>query len=630
MSFSQEARTRPAPRSRPLPPSFFIGSLSLLFSAVAMPATTPAPAPARQSHQELMTVDLARAATELPAPADADKRREMFAHRNDPAQIEALAKTLFSLLNPGERRMAYKPITGRLEPLKAAALQRFQKKDYPGALDAFRVYFLAKMRLLFRDGLSSSEYENRQRGELARRNYEDTVKLLMDNVYQVGTTKQTVRIGEPGLVRWDFDPAGPKLWENVRSCSFEYFSSGAAPFDRLWWKFTDTGEQKYLQKYLDFLDDYVMNQSLQADLNAGNLDLGKNGTADALSYLRNLAEIARWLPDDGRGYSSASLARMLVRIVGLQLPQSLYYNREQSNNHSCGAIGDQLNLANCLLDFSFAKVLEKESQRQFEAYGTLFDLPDGDMPTRMRYDYSELQWNLASLGLLREYEFDWFTRQLRLEYTDRLVRRAAAVLNLYNANGECVQLYKADRRNGPFDSLANQLTRELPETWNEPAAAAIAARIMHNQCFPDWQGKVYLSPQSPAAREGEGLASGAEPPYNSVSLPYIGTHILRSGWDAARDSYGIFVESDGGGSVHGTKCANTLLIGAFGQDVLHTGLPYQYNYVPSPVLVDGCDQFRPPDRRSLRPQRWREPRIDPAAPAPHPPQRPLRCRRRHP
>ena len=553
-------------------------------------AAVKSSAPKRQTWQEMMTVDMNRPVAELPALENADQRREAFVHRNDPEQIEVLAKELFGLWDTSERRVAYDPSGRRLQPLKAEALKQFRAKNYQGSLDAFRAYFFAKMRLLFQDsnGYTSSGFENRLRNETLSRNYGDTVKLLMDNIHQVANTKETVHIGEPGLVRWDFVPAGPKLWEPPTPLAFEYFG---APFDRLWWKFVDTRDQTYLDKYLAFLDDYVLNQSFQEDLNIGNIDQGKAGTGNAFAYLHSLAELAKVLPPDGSGYSAASLARMLVRLLSVEIPQSLYYNREQSNNHSCGAIGKQILLADYLLDFKLANVLETETRRQFEAYGTLFDMPDGDMPVRMRYNNAELRWNLDFFQTINDFGFDWLTRQQRREYIDRLSKRAAAVLNLFNANGECVQLYKADRRNAPFDTFANFITRTLPETWNDTALAKIAARIIHNQQEPDWRGKVYVSPDSPAAREAFGVAAGAEPPYASISFPYVGTHVLRSGWDPDRDAYGIFVESDGGGSVHGTKCANSLFIGGFGHDVTHTGHPYQYNYVQSPVLVDGRDQF---------------------------------------
>jgi hypothetical protein len=577
--------------------------LSMAAGQIAPPAKTPekaaSPNRERQSWVEMNAVDLSRPVVPLAHPPDAVQRREAFLHRNDPEKIEELAKQLFALWDMGERKASREEITRRLEPMKAEALKLFQGKKYQESLDAFRAYFFTKMRLIFRDekGLTSSGYEGRLTRKENLDKYEATVKLLMDNVYQVSSTKETVRIGEPGVVRWDWQQGGPKLWENIRSCNFEYFNSGASPFEVLWWKFTDTREQKYLDKYLAFLDDYSMNQNLQEELSAGNLDLGKGGGGDAFNYLYSLSEISRHLPLDGSGYSSASLARMLLRFLTIQIPQSLHYNREQSNNHSCGTIHDQLHLSSYLFDFSFAKVLEKESRRQFEAYSTLFDLPDGAMPGKsLGYSFHELRENMIFFNLARDFGYDWYTPQWHREYSDRLVSRARYLMNLYEPNGESVQVYKADRRNGPFDSnITAWITRNLPEVWNDSALSSIAARIIHNQFSPDWRGTVYMPKNRPVALEGLGLADGAEPPYTSLSFPYTGSHVIRNGWDPTTSSYGVFVESrehgDQGGLFKDAKCCNTLQIGAFGQDLFNNGVGFAYNFLPSPVLVDGLQQF---------------------------------------
>lgn len=559
----------------------------------------PAPKQERQGWVDMMTIDLTRPVVVLAPPADAAARRAAFAHRNDPAQIEALAKALFALWDMGEKKTSRLDITRRLEPLKADAVKRFQAKDYPGALDVFRAYFLAKLRLVYTDekGLVSTGYESRFSQGYVTRNYEDTVAQLMDHVWQVPETKETVRIGEPGEVRWDFLRTGPLLWQNSRSSEFEYFSMGNSPFNRLWWKFTDTRDPKYLEKYLAFLDDYTMNQPLQADLSAGNLDLGKQGAADASAYLYSLSEIARCLPSDGAGYSSASLARMIVRLMTLQIPQSLYYNREQSNNHSCGDTHEELRLSHFLYDFSFARTMELHARRQFESYGTLFDMADGAMPGKnLGYAFHELRENLIFLNNVKAFGYDWFTPQLYREYTDRLLRRAFYVMNLYNASGESVQVYKGDRRNGPFDTtITAWLNQNLPQTGNDPAILAISDRIIHNQLAADWRGQVYMPRNRPVAREGLGVAEGAVPLYTSISFPYTGTHIMRSGWNPATAHYGVFVESrargDDGGLFHEAKCCNTLQIGAFGQDIFINGVDFVYNFVPSPVLVDRLSQF---------------------------------------
>lgn len=564
----------------------------LSLSARADDAKTKSKAkPDYQTYHEMTTVALDKEVTELPPLPDAAERKKNFDHRNDPDRIEALAKEFFSLWDPSEKRASRERVTKDLEPAKAKVYALYKQGKYQESLDAFRAYFFAKMRMIFKDdkGLTSSRYLRRGNG------YDSTVTLLMQGVYQVGTTKQTVRLGEPGLTHWEFQRSGPLLWDNAFTPEIPYFNNGS--FSNLWWKFVDTQDHKYLDRYLAYADDFVLNEHFHDHLNIGNIDAGKFGLNEAFSTCFNISEIARWLPPSGEGYSSATLARQLVYLLKLKIPLAVYYNREQSNNHSTGAVHNQLALSNYLYDFKFAKVMERESRRQFETYGTLFDMPNGAMPGKNEgYAVHELRENLIAIDRMRDYDYDWVTPQWNRIWTDRLMRRAFYVLNLYNPSGEIIQLYKGDWRNRPFDTFqVYQLNRELPRLWDIPAARAIATRIIHNQLIPNENGKSLISPTKPIASEGMGVRDGAEPPYTSISFPVTGTHIMRNGWDPQKDAFGIFSESrgkgDNGGAFHNVKCTNLLEIGAFGKDLLTNGVDAVYNYVPSPVLVDGLSQF---------------------------------------
>ena len=67
--------------------------------------------PKYQTFQEMREVILDKKITDLPPLADAAKRKELFERRNDPAQIEALAKELFSLWNTEEKSSSRQAIT---------------------------------------------------------------------------------------------------------------------------------------------------------------------------------------------------------------------------------------------------------------------------------------------------------------------------------------------------------------------------------------------------------------------------------------------------------------------------------------------------------------------------------------
>ena len=307
--------------------------------AVALSAIAALPSNAGgNTYLEMMTVHLDAPVTRLPPPEDAGARREAFARRHSPDQAEQLAHRLFALWDREQRRSSPLPVTRRLDKRKAAVVELYEEGKYREALDAFRACFFAKVLLLWNDekGLVSRDFEMRFARDWATRNYEDNVTLLMENTYQARTTKETVDLGEMGALRWDWQPEGlQNPW--YTPLVFEYFAS-EHNFRTLWWKFVDTGDRRYLDKYLEYYDDYTMNCRVQENLNPLNLDYGKQGHGNCEHFIHALSEIARVLPPGGEGFPSTTLARILVRQLTVLLPQSLYYNREQSGNHSCGAV----------------------------------------------------------------------------------------------------------------------------------------------------------------------------------------------------------------------------------------------------------------------------------------------------
>jgi len=152
-----------------------IGASFLMPSVVvaAEPASTPPPA-APQTYDQLKTVELERDVIELPAPPGMEARRENFAQRNDPARIEALAKEFFRLWDTGESKASRETITRRLDPVKAAIYKLHEEGKHQEALDAFRAYFFAKLRLIYRDrkgcleGLRTTLLARKQHQKLRR------------------------------------------------------------------------------------------------------------------------------------------------------------------------------------------------------------------------------------------------------------------------------------------------------------------------------------------------------------------------------------------------------------------------------------------------------------------------------
>ena len=149
------------------------------------------------------------------------------------------------------------------------------------------------------------------------------------------------------------------------------------------------------------------------------------------------------------------------------------------------------------------------------------------------------------------------------------------------------------RRNVDFSVRVDLIAGFLPEALRDPTLQALAVAILRNQTRPDWSGTTHTTPDNPLLRGG--LHNQELPPYTSISFPYNHISIMRSGWDMDDDQTGAFLHSteqglNGGLFLRGKNC-NSLTISAFNQALLVSGIEYAYNYVRSPIQVDGQDQF---------------------------------------
>jgi hypothetical protein len=587
-------------------------------AAASLPASAesagakPGQEPRRQTWEEYMTVDLAAPVQELPPLPDAEARSKAFAERDRPEEIERLAKRLYALWDRSERRASANPHTSHLDQEKARVVARFEAKDYPGALAAYRTYLIHKIQVLYYAHPSSftgGDFTSRLDSAVPRKRYEAMAELLMKHAYQVPVTKQTVRIGEPGLMHWEWRADGAQNpWDNLVKPQIEYFCG--SDFDKLWWRFVDTKERAYLDTWLAYLDDYTLNDHFQEDLSALNLDLGKQGLSDSMCFFLALTQISGALPAGDEVIPAATVARMMLRQLEIVVPQSSFYNRQQSNNHSPGTSAAFMLLSEFVSDFKLAKTLVHESRRQFETYGSMDARPDGSGPGRLpEYVMFEYRENLPTLDFIRHGGFEWFTPMLNREYRDRMVARERYVVHMISPQGEYIDSQKNDdRRRIGFESKVALFNSAYPEVFDDPDIARITERIFRNMAGPDWQGKVGLAPESPLARMGMGGGAAEEPSYASLSFPYDRIHIMSSGFDPKRDQYGVLLGSSakgrGDSMMKENKATNHFVISAFDRDIFRNGVDYAYNYLNSPVTVDGQDQFNgagegPTSRRGM-------------------------------
>lgn len=564
----------------------------------------------RQTWDEYMTVDLNAPVEELALPADAEARRKVFAERFSPAAVEKAAKELFALWDFGESRSSKNPATQEFDSEKKRIAALYAEKKYEEALTAYRTYLVHKTTVLWnaKPTYSGSGYNGRFSGQTMTKRYADVITLLMQDRYQTCTTKTTVHIGEPGLIHWEWKAKElQNPWDNLYRPELEYFCG--SDYDKLLWKFLDTHERKYLDKWLAALDDYCLNHHVQEDLSALNLDLGKTGASDALGFLFALCELSRATAEGAEQVPAVTVARMMAKQAGVIIPQSLFYNRQQSNNHSPGTTAAFLRLSEFFYDFKIARTIEVEGRRQFENYGTLSGRPDGVGPGRLpSYAMFEFKENQPILAKFREEEYEWFTPMLNREYRDRMLARARYMIGMHSMNGEQIVTQKTDRRGTTFSDMAAYFNRMLPELYDEPAMMKVVNRIIRNQTEATWNGRVFQQKEKPIARMGMGSPSDDEPEYSSYGYPYDRVFVMSSGWSLTNDQYGVFLGSSvrgrGDSFMKENKASNHFNLSAFDEDLFNNGVDYAYNYLRSPVTVDDQTQFNgagegPTSRRGM-------------------------------
>jgi hypothetical protein len=564
-----------------------------------------------QTWDEFMTVDTQVPLQDLAPLPDADERRKAFENRNSPENIEKLAKQLFAYWDLEEKHVSLNKETRRLEPEKANVLKLYNENKYDAALIAYRDYLIHKVQILWGanpDAYIAIPYSDRYNGRLNTAHYTDTVALLMKGgAYQMRVTKETVRLGEPGLVHWDWQSKGEhNPWDNLAKPEIEYFCP--SDFDQLWWNYTDTNDRKYLDRWQAYLDDYLLNHHLQENLSSLNLDLGKWGEHEATAFFFALFQLSLG-SNSADAISAPTVARMMLRLVEIDLPQSLYYNRQQSNNHSPETTANMLRISDFVYDFKLGKTLLSESRRQFETFGTVEGRPDGAGPGRLPgYAAFEYRQNVETLKFIQAGRFDFCTPMQNREYRDRMVARERFLLHMFAPTGELILTQKNDRTLSPIEDELWYFNTYYPQIFDDPDMSRIANQIVTNMTRPNWVGKVPIAPEKPMASTGMGTKKEGEPTYTSYSYPYDRIHVMSSGWDPNNDQYGVFLGTSfpgrGDSFMKENKGTNHLNISAFNKDFFCNGVDYAYNYLSSPMLVDGQQQYNgagegPTSRRAM-------------------------------
>ena len=502
--------------------------------------------------------------TNAPAPADVEAQARRFAERNSPEQVKKLATEFFTWVDLDH-------------PDLAGVKKLYTAGDYNGALRAYRVFFLRRIR----DGNMPGNGDfwhplNTDDGTLPT----NIADEQMFNITTIDNPKprKKVAIGEPGRINWSFDKQ--MLWQEQ--------------FYPLQYAYLETGDPRYLAKWADFADDWTLNVHDPRSA----VDLGYNGEPNGSSSILDLFNHFTWLayalPEDGSGLSDTTLARMLLITLREYPPMGGLYSRANPQNWQTGGAANLLAMGIRLeqTHFKCGQFFMQEGIRGEAQYHTHCGYLDGSETQRDIW-YNQMYVEDGAVPILNQlqaFQPNLLTPDWDVFFRDSVRARHDFRVRIMYPTGQLPQV------------LRNEGGVQIPTVFY--------------QAVP-WQ----KDPELPVLMDlynanKQGKEPVKMPSFTSDSFPYGGYYVIRQGWRLS-DQWGTFYNA--GRPSHGKRmfADNKFALHAFGEDVISAGEVGAYSQIPSPLTVDGRYEQRsygtitfghklltPPATDSPNPFRW--------------------------
>ncbi len=466
---------------------------------------------------------------------------------------EALGRRFFPLLLADEASLASRPhLRDRAGLLAAAALARQQ--DWPGALTAFRDYFMRKladapMVLGYPEDLADPATD-----------YNGAFKALITT--DPAGRAAAIAAADRLLASQPEAEANTPPW------------GGGFAFPLLQ-AYVYTGKRPYIERWCDLMDDWALNDRYLEGLRPLYMEPGDaKGAAAAFQMMRLLRAVAMASPEARAGMRPETLARVLAKLMRTYTSTTwIYHNANPRNwiNENAfflcwmGALWDE---------FREGEVTLEHGRIMFERYGSTHVLPDGTEIQRLiGYNFMYFNDGIRTVRLLESLYPD-AARSPRWK-RDLMARRWGDEQRalLRDRVRYLVRMSTPDRglpigMRGDYRELGFQGFRDgMPSVMAEPDTGAIIGALTHPKKQP------------------AGL------PPASDAFPWGGYFWQREGWGAG-NGHAFMVNNPliGDNGFMG-RCANNAFgLNMYGMDMLEIGVEGVYSIRPCPLLVDGFPQ----------------------------------------
>ncbi|HZZ71366.1 MAG TPA: chitobiase/beta-hexosaminidase C-terminal domain-containing protein [Pirellulales bacterium] len=516
------------------------------------------------------------------------ERRTQWEQRNSPAAVAALGQEFLDLVFCTSDDINRSNLRGR--PLLDEVGKLKQAGKFAEGLRAFRDYYFDKLRRPQNFGILANDVQPYGRGYAGISEFPQSAMdkdldapRLKQQIEQadrllkgIATLEngQQVSIGEPGAVDW-WAPAPPYGYTTASRQSY--------PYRELWWgtafqplcrAYIATKDPRYLQRWIDYLDDWSLNADFLTLMPpAINHD---NSSYPAVMTLRMFAAMIESLPYGSDAIPAPAFARIMKKLV-MDAPLNwIVYMRACGNGWTPGA--GSLLFAILIDEFKVAPIYFRETRRRnIEDINVVQELRDGTETHQWPgYNYLLLN-NIGAVRLMQArdglgtwsqplWEKELHTPQWQRELQDNLLRRASYAIHWAAPNGEYPLVTHHEPANEKQGKLRDYYNR-FPEMLDDPTNARIYSTLY-----------------------GDG--SVGTPQYTSEWFPYGGYNIARDGWRPTDASGSMFCSPRPGCGSVGSGCKNNAFsLAAYGMDLLSDDLAHSYVRTTSPIQVDGRRQM---------------------------------------
>ncbi|MCL2104658.1 MAG: chitobiase/beta-hexosaminidase C-terminal domain-containing protein, partial [Kiritimatiellaeota bacterium] len=476
-----------------------------------------------------------KADKEIPPP-DADVRMARFAQRNSPAEIRKVADALFMILDES---------TPGLE----SAFREYRAGNHAKALDAWKVYWFAKMRRV-------NQHQALNLNKAYSAAGDDLLKGLMVTIMpnEARAIKYT-----PGRIRWVIVPED-KDAPDFRKQLTEALADGErkASVGSVSWPllyaYRANPDPKYIERWAEIMDDWSLNffaDAAKVPYEVENF-FTFNPAHTWCQMMEDLDDIARERPSLIAAIPSATFAR--AQMIALEKYTTAWWRqaRETVFNHNTGGFYAWEPILFYIDEFHPGKRTAKEWRECVERWLVLSNFRDGSMTEIGDEGHMEIP-TLMSVIANRLDTYDpppgWYTpgwKNHYLEWVDNMylyMLRHLAPGGYEHRDKPDYRTYRWTSTTKPYwtgrPTVALDRDKEileLPEIrrmlgiWGflsvplpEPAPPTYAKDVIDGK----W------APVQKAMRErwGAPLADAGKPRLTSDWMPYYGGWYFRGGWE---------------------------------------------------------------------------------------------------